>query len=294
LPAVSDPVDDRLRLWRNTIQLFHDVKSTGFLGPFKRAGFVHYRPEPQLKNAIGEDRRPDLVSVDDSGNWLALELTMDPKSKESQLSRYCDIDGRYLADYDLPAQNTKPDAISSRLEDADDGSFCKIVVNTVLEVRNEDTLRNQRLKNELMSARDVDLTRLPQLPITLVFESKGSEIRRGIRTQIMQLFNPNSQGTTAREVVDTALERLADVAPIEKKERLIELVKREMDGLVTNELSRYLEFAEGVYRSKIQMTLEHHAATRGRIGAILTAWAGEPRRIYSPKIDSYEITKGPP
>jgi hypothetical protein len=268
--------------------LFHEAKKLGFVGPFKKAGFTDYQPEPIMKNVEGETGEPDLVSWNKNGDWLAIELTLRMESKNTKLTIYSTLDPRYLADYGVSGIVSGPDVIVSRIESFDDGPFCRILVNDLLKVEGEERLRNDALRTELKKAENSDLRRLPSIPISLLPESKGNELRRGIVDQILQLFESSSQGATPEQIVDNALERLADRVRVERKGRLVKRVRDELDSLAGKELALYIEADEsGVYRARPSLNVDHHA-TRLRVSQILESWAGTPVPYHTPRIDSYE------
>ncbi|HIE31933.1 MAG TPA: hypothetical protein EYP67_06080 [Methanosarcinales archaeon] len=220
--------DDRIVLWRNTIQLFYQYNRPNFVGPFKAAGF-RYNVEPLFLSAEqGENLEPDIVASCETG-WLILELTTQPKSKEPKLDRYRSIDPRYLNNYGLSVHDGEPDVMTSRLSDnVDDGTYCQITVDSILKIEKEEYLHNQRLKDELIKAKGMDLRRLPELPITIIPEmvGKGGELRRGLIEIVMQIFDPNSDGKTPVQLVDEGLERLFDKTRLEAKRQLIDKVKK--------------------------------------------------------------------
>ncbi len=172
--------DYRINLWRNTIQLFHEIRRPHFVGPFKAAGLNYVVDRPFLTTQ-GNEQRPDIVASGEGG-WLILELTANLKSKKIQFDKYRMIDPRYLSSYGLYPHENKPDIMSSRLTHIDDGSYCQILVKDFLVLKNEEYLDNQYLKDELIKAKGIDLRKLPEIPITLVPEmvKYHLEIRRGL------------------------------------------------------------------------------------------------------------------
>lgn len=269
--------ESRIVLWRNTIQLFHEYKKSKFIGPFKAAGFS-YKVEPLFLSCDqGDDLEPDIVASGESG-WLVIELTTQPNSKKPKLDSYKSIDSRDLGQYGLPIHDGKPDVLISRLSFVDDGPYCQILVKDFLDVEKEEFLVNQRLKDELMNAKDLDLRRLPEIPITLLPEMKSQEIRRGLIEIIMKLFEPNNDGMTLVQLVDTGLERLFDKIRPASRSKLLSNVEREMDVLIKNNLSEYLEFKEGKYRATEKF--KQHHKTMGMISSKLKEWAGPSPQKY--------------
>lgn len=265
--------DYRIALWRNTIQLFHEYKHSNFVGPFKAAGFNYVVDSPFLTKQ-GDKPKPDIVASGEEG-WLVLEITADQKSKESKLDLYQMIDPRYLSNYGLITHKSKPDIISSRLSPINDGLYCQIIVKDFLEIRNEDQISNRRLKGELIRAKEkhLDLRKFPEIPITLLPEMKNhQEIRRGLIEIVMQLFAPNSEGKTPIQMVDEGLERLIDKVGVTEKHALIDRVKYQMDVLIGNHLSGYLEFKDNTYRATEKF--KQHHKTMDYISSKLKEWAG--------------------
>lgn len=263
--------DSRIILWRNTIQLFHEYRRPNFVGPFKAAGFNYVVDRPFL-NKQGDERSPDIVASGETG-WLVLELTLNQHSKELQLDKYGMIDPRYLATYGLFPHENEPDIISSRLDYIDDGSFCQILVQDFLELKNEEQLNNQHLKDELFKAKGTDLRKLPEIPISLVPEMVRYhlEIRRGLIEIIMQLFTPNNTGKTPVQMVDEGLDKLSDKIGVKEKRNLIERVKSEMDILMGNHLSGYIEFKDNIYKSTDKFKLHHKSMEY--VASKLKEWA---------------------
>ncbi len=265
--------DYRIALWRNTVQLFHEYKRTNFVGPFKAAGF-NYIVDLPFMTRQGEPRKPDIVASGETG-WLVLELTADQKSKEAQLDKYRAIDPRYLSNYGLFTHKSPPDIISSRFDFVDDGLFCQIFVKDIFNLKNEEQIVNQHLKTELIKAKEMglDLRKLPEIPITLLPEIKNQqEIRRGLIEIVMQLFAPNSVGKTPVQMVDEGLERLIDKIGVTEKHALMDRIKYQMDVLIENHLSGYLEFKDNTYRATEKF--KQHHKTMEYVASKLKEWAG--------------------
>ena len=269
--------DDRIVLWRNTIQLFYQYNRPGFVGPFKAAGFK-YNIEPLfLSSEQGANLEPDIVASCETG-WLILELTTQPKSKEPKLDRYRSIDPRYLSQYGLSVHDGEPDVMTSRLSFVDDGPWCQIMVDNVLKIEKEERLHNQCLKDELIKAEGMDLRKLPDIPITILPEMKRKEIRRGLVEIVMQLFDPSSEGKTLVQLVDEGLDRISDKIRPEVKGRLVAKVKTAMDDLTQNRLSEYLEFEDARYKATEKFKTHHK--TMEFITSRLKGWAGTPQTTF--------------
>lgn len=277
--------DYRIALWRNTIQLFHELKKPNFIGPFKAAGFNYVVDRPFMTK-LGESRQPDIIASGETG-WLVLELSADEKSKEAQLEKYRAIDPRYLGNYGLFPHENPPDMMSIRFDFVDDGSFCQIFVKDFFNLKNEEQIENQHLKTELIKAKEtgLDLRKLPEIPITLLPEMKNQrEIRRGLIEIVMQLFSPNSVGKTPIQMVDEGLERLIDKIGIPEKHALMDRVKYQMNILIENHLSGYLEFKDNTYNATEKFKMHHK--TLESVASRLKEWAGP-----SPQTELYRWTE---
>ena len=271
-----------MKLWRNTIQLFHRHRRSNFIGPFDAAGY-HYRVETLMLSKGGDESKPDIVASGDTG-WLIIELTTGPKSKRQQLDKYRLIDPRFLGQYGLDIHASEPNIISSRLSFIDDGQYCQILVKDILEVQKEDGLVDDKLRDALVEAREngIDLTELPEIPFTLLPEMKTMEIRRGLIPIIMELFEPMSEGMTAVQIVDEGLERLSGKIGIPDKSRLIRLVKEQMHELIISFLPKYLIEDELIYRATDRFN--RHYRSMKFVAFQLSKWAGIDA---GPKIEDY-------
>lgn len=263
-------LDDRILLWRNTIQLFHSYNRPDFVGPFKAIGFS-YVVERHFLTKQGEERKPDIVASGESG-WIILELTTQTGSKEPKLDTYKAIDPRNLNQYVSNTHDSTPDILSSRLSFVDDGPSCQIIVKDILRVEKEGYLDNQDLKDALGRAKGADLSKLPEIPVSIVPEMKSKEIRRGLVDIVMQLFEPNSDGKTSLQLVEEGLERLYDRIGVTEKRSLMNKVNNVMDDLIKNHLPEYLELTkEGKYKATEKF--KQHHKTMGHIASRLGDWA---------------------
>ena len=262
-------LDDRIALWRNTIQLFHRYNRPDFVGPFKAIGLSYVVERPFLTKQ-GEERKPDIIASGESG-WIILELTTQTGSKEPKLDAYNAIDPRYLSEYGLCIHDSTPDVLSSRLSFVDDGPYCQIIVKAILRVEKEECLNNQDLKDALNRAKGADLSKLPEIPVSIVPEMKPKEICRGLVDVVMQLFEPNSDGKTSIQLVEGGLERLSDKVGVTEKLSLKNKVNNVMDDLIKNHLPEYLELKEGKYKAREKF--KQHHKTMGHIASRLRDWA---------------------
>jgi len=263
--------DSRIVLWRNTIQSFHEYKRPKFIGPFKAAKFSYRVESLFLDSTNGKPLKPDIVASGKSG-WFVLELTTSPNSKKQNLESYEAIDPRGLSQYGLITHPKKPDIIMSRLSKVDDGPYCQIFVKDYLKIENEDYIKNNLLKKSLINAKETDLTRLPNISITLLPEMKPMEIRRGLIEIVIQLFQPEGDGKTVVQIVDDGLDKLSDKIGTAARTQLIDKVNNEMKILIKDYLSEYLEFKENKYISTAKF--KQHHKTMQYVVLKLGEWAG--------------------
>lgn len=267
-------LDDRIRLWRNSIQLFHTTNRPEYAGPFFAAGFRKYIIEPDLSSQNGDDRCPDIVAYnEDKTRWVCVELTTDSKkSKARVLDEYASLDSRSLSYLCGKDPKSPADVLSSRLSWVDDGDHCQIIVDRILEVRKDEYLQIPELHDALRNSRGINLDRLPEIPFSLVPESMAHyEIRRGIVDIVMQLFNPNSPGLNAKQICQIALERLEPLTSPKKVKVLRDRIERELADLVKTDLKGLLvRDTKGVYYPAPKV--KNHPQTREMIGRRLLSW----------------------
>ncbi len=267
---------DRLSLWRNTLQLFHRLNkpAPGFIGPFKQIEFSYVVERPVL-TIDGEQCTPDIIASGHTG-WVILELTTGPNSKEPKLGKYSSIKPSELSRYRLPEQTIPPDVICSRLEPANDGPYCKLIVKNKLHFENNCYMKNEELHKVLLKSSGIDLSKLPEIPITILPEmvGKSREIRQGLIDSVMQIFMPGSKGKTSNDLVRDGLERLYNLVSVAEITRLSNSIKNQMDVLTRDFLGDYLEFDSetGVYRAKEDFTT--HQKKLEHIHLKLAEWAG--------------------
>jgi hypothetical protein len=252
------------------------------MGPFKKAGLTKFVVDRSFMTINSSPVKPDIVGSGESG-WVAIEMTLWSESKESQLSSYASLDPRDLGKNGLFSRTDAPDVISSRLEPITDGPYCQLILKDRLQFSNESCIKNQALKEALLSANNIDLRKLPNIPITLVPEmaSKGKEIRRGISDIVMQLFDTNCDGKTVKEIVNQGLERIVDLISIPDRMGLESQVRVQINILIKDQLSEYLEFdaEHDIFRAIEQKELRTN--TKGLIAQKMTEWAIPPQTEIS-------------
>jgi len=282
LKCLPDP-DQRIILWRNTLQLFHAYKNQGFIGPFFSSDYGNYRVESPLSERETLKRRiPDIFACGPSG-WLIIELTCDDESKKGQLDADKNLDPRSLSGYGRKAYSSSPDTISSRLIENNDQGHCQMVVYSSFILKNEEFINNINLRNALIETKGKDLTKLPEIPFSLVPEMKNFEIRRGLVDIVMQIFYEKSEGKTPSEMCEEGLERLFDLVSPSARQSLVDKIQQEMDVLIRTDLAGYIEYKDGKYRSTSK--LKPYPLSRQVITQKLQSWANPTQRTipdYNP------------
>ena len=185
------------------------------------------------------------------------------------------MDPRDLGKHGLFSHTTAPDVISSRLAPITDGPYCQLILKDRLRFINTTCIKNRALEEALLDSNNIDLRKLPNIPITLVPEmaSKGKEIRKGIFDIVMQLFDTNSKGKTVTEIVDQGLERIKDSISFPDKMGLEKSVRYQMGILIKDHLSEYLEFDDGSDRYRAIEIKELRPNTKGLIIREISKWA---------------------
>jgi len=269
---------NKLELWRNTIQLFHNYEN--FEGPFYKAGYK-YVVERIFHDIIGYEKKPDIVCSSYDG-WAVIDVTTKLQSKEKQLISYQDIERRDLGQYGLNIHNTDPDIFCNRLQYVDDGPFPQLILKKKIKINNLELIKNQKLRTILSHYINIDLSKLPDLPFTLVPEMKKEEIRRGIITSVMQIFSPGCEGKTPLEIVREGTERLYDTLGPSAITSLVHKIQNEMDILIKKHLRGYLVFKDGKYQSTGKF--KQHYKTLEFISIKLREWSCA---IVTPTLDQY-------
>jgi hypothetical protein len=147
-----------------------------------------------------------------------------------------------LKRYRLQEHTIQPDIICCRLEPFNDGPYCKLIVREILNFENDNYIKNEELHKALLESSRTDLSKLPQIPITILPEmvGKGQEIRRGLIDSVMQIFMPDGKGKTSDDLVIDGLERLYDLVGVIEITGLANSIRYQMDVLVKDSLGDYL------------------------------------------------------
>ncbi len=265
-----------MRLWRNTIILFHDRRKPPFRGPFKEAGYQSFVIEPYLGIDDEDENNPDVVAAK-TPEWMIMELTFNAnESKECQLEKYSKVDPRTLSTYGLRGEG-EPSVICSRFSEVsseiDDGEFCQIFVKGRFAVAGTEYLEDDELREVLKESTGLQFKCIHDLSISFVPESRLQEIKRGLFPHIMKLFRPDSNGMTADDIVESGLDVIADKVAEKPKRELIEKVNVALYECERKVLSEYLKCEDGVYKSRLDEGADHYA-TRNKITQKLQSWAG--------------------
>ena len=272
LSEIDHRIDNRILLWRNTLQLFRHYKNLNFFGPFWKAGFSDFRIEtPLYKKDTGEEQNPDIVTSNEEG-WSIIEITGNGNSKSSILGSYLEIDSRSLSNFGLHSYGQQPpDILSSRIQYVEDGPYCQMVVWDKFEVHKAEFLKNEALKKALIETVGTDLSRLPEISISFIPESKKYELRRGLVDIIMQIFDPNSNGKTAHQMAIEGLDKLNPYVPNPELEKLKNKISVLMDDLCNRELKDYLEKIDHRYMATDKY--KKYPQTLKKVATILHDWA---------------------
>jgi hypothetical protein len=274
-------LDDRITLWRNALHLFYESRKPPYVGPFKQAGLSKIVIDRPFMTIDSKETYPDIVSSGEDG-WVVIEITTRPSSKESQLNSYALINPKNLGLYGLHPHATGPDVICARLDPVIDGPYCQLILRNRLQFKNGTCITNLKLREALTKANgNLDLHRLPNISIVIVPEmaSKGKELRRGIFDIVIQLFDTNCEGKTIERIVKEGLDKIESCISPKDRGSLELSVKTQMDILIKDHLSEYIEFdkTSGIYRAKNKTDL--HPNTRGFIVRELKKWAGGDRNL---------------
>ncbi len=232
----------RIELWRNTIQLFYSYHR--FSLPFAKANLSDFLIEAKLNTPSGKQKNPDIIAWN-SKIWLIIDLTFNDHSKADKLDEYKKIEPRelsHLCTSEYP-KKIPPETMSSRLSFNNDGNHCQIVVKDIFDVKNEKFISDTTLRNELIKMKGKSLKKLPTLPIALVPEMEGQEIREGIAGFVMQSFNGTAEGKSSYDLCKMGLDKIFDRTPSEKTHSLKERIDREMKLLTgKQDLKGYIEY----------------------------------------------------
>jgi hypothetical protein len=271
--------DNRIVLWRNTIQLFHTYRKVNFNGPFFTSGYTNYRVEsPLSEKTTGKSRVPDIFACGPQG-WLVIDLTLNTESKKEQLDSYKNLDSRSLSVYGCQAYATSPDTMSSRLTFNSDGDHCEMVVMNTFDLKKEQFIHDVLLRDALIGMKGQNMKKLPEIPFSLVPEMKHYEIRRGLIDIVMQLFDTKSEGKTPYQMCEEGLERLFELVTPTSRQSLIDKIKQEMDVLVKKDLAGYLVLNEGKYCATGKF--KQYPKSRLAVASKLQEWANPTQRTMA-------------
>ncbi len=251
-----------------------------------QAGYADYVIGPALFDDSGGQFQPDIVASNGT-SWLVIDLTENPASKAPKFDKYRRLNSRYLHDYGLPAAGGEPVVTSVRPAESNDGSYPQVVVGDRLKVINSQAIADPTLRESLLGAEGSELRMLPELPFTLVPESKGLEVRKALAPYLMRLFEPSRPPVSAMQLVDLCLERLSDHLSAQSRTSLVSKVKAELDTLLVSRRSKRiwgLERAEGEYRASELPS--YTSQTLSKVEGDIRDWC----RVKVP-LEHYEPTK---
>jgi hypothetical protein len=287
-------VDDRIRLWRNTVALFYELKTIGLKGPFKSAGYKIGIIEP-VADPTGAGGVPDIVCSSGS-KWAIIEVTLNDKPKKCQLDSYRDMNPRLFQQWLGDTITGKPNVICSRLEnDVDDDGYCQIFVRDRFDSKNTEKLSDTELAEYLRKFNGTDISRSPDIQIQLIPEmaSKSYELRRGLVNLVLKLAEPGCRGRTADQIVTSGLERIAENVSETSKGKLVKSVKQQLVQLVEGKMKDYMEYDDSspniVFRFKEGVNIENKN-TRSKIVRLLKEWVGE--RKGQTELSDYDSNDG--
>jgi len=245
----------RLDIWRQTVSLFHTYKRTisgEYSGPLHSAGYTTYRVAPHLRKRsnVHQTCEPDIFSWDTNRKKaLVLEITTNPDlddRKINQIQTYkSDINLRLITTLGAPSDISENDVILSHPEfyKSNPSVFCELAISSEFDMRNENCLSDNLLKDALHKYTENPLTRrVPGIQCTIVPEMHGDEIRIGIVPIVFLLFKEGSQGLTVKEFASIGLEKLEPTLSSHTFEDFLSTINKELDLLMNNYLPTYLEY----------------------------------------------------
>jgi hypothetical protein len=262
----------RLELWRRTIHLFHRAVSADWVGPFLDAGYTDYVVEPTFFDDAGNNGVPDIVASN-GDKWLAIDLTENPASKAPKFEKYRRLNARYLHDYGLPAATGEPITLAVRPLESRDGDYAQIVLGDTLKLVNIEAIPDPKLRTSLTKVEGRELRRLPELPFTLVPESKGLEVRKALAPYVMKLFDPSRPVYSAMDFVELGLERLSEHISAQARVSLVDKVKGELETVLISPRNKRvwgLERIAGGYRAAELQS--YTAQTLSKVEADIREW----------------------
>ena len=278
--------DPKLRLWRDTLHLFHKYERPPFAGPFNSLGY-RFKLCRTLLTDSGGRRIPDIVCSNDRG-WAVLELTTDPAPQTEQLRSYESLDPRHISAYGLQTHDSRPEVISCRAAVVGDGPYCELVLGDQLDVRKAERIVEDGLRDALTASQGTRLDRLPSATFTLHPESRGRDIRRGIQAHVLRAFAPGGSGITIMQIVEESLDGLSESVSPDTKAQLSDGVREVLRVLIQNHLSDYLELtSEDLLRPS--PGFKPNPRSFGVIERKVRDWAHVP-----PPLESFDSSAHPP
>jgi hypothetical protein len=277
--------NNRLKVWQNTFQLFCKYNHLNYVGPFIAAGYSGpvFEYLFLVKNSGGY-KTPDLVSENSSsGGWVVIDMTFNSKQKGDQLDSYKSIEPRSSSQYGMNFKG-EPDVILSQLSNADIANCCQLSVDSIFSVQKSHLLTDQNLAKELENFSGTDLSHYPQISIHLLSEMHRPEIRVGLISIIMQLFNPESEGMTIDDMCKIGLDKMFEFTSNAARSKLCSNISAVMQNLLeTNDkLKKLIQFKDGKYcltEKGLQMSKNLSPGSKFTIQNELIEWANDSKPI---------------
>lgn len=265
-------IGSRLELWRRAIYLFHRAVGANWIGPLLASRYADYVIGPAFFDDSGGRYEPDIVASNGT-SWLVLDLTENPASKAPKFDKYRRLNPRYLHDYGLLRASGEPVVFSVRPMESYDGAYPQVVLGDRLHLINPSAIGDSALRKSLLQAEGSELRKLPELPFTLVPESKGLEVRKALAPYVMKMFEPARPSVSAMQLVDLGLERLSDHISTQSRTSLVTKVKAELETLLVSPRNKRLwglERTEDGYRASELPS--YTAQTLSKVEAEIREW----------------------
>lgn len=246
----------RLDTWKFVFQLFHKYNKIGFAGPFINAGYDKYVCESFVTDREKHNEtKPDIFSWGSkSKKVLIVEITNNEfyEKKNKNMIKYKNTDPDLLSSFGVPYGCDKNiDVLLASDREQNESDWCQIILKEKLDVKYDENIIYDELRSSLIESIGINLTRLPDLSITLLPEMKKLEIRRGLEGYIHKIFEPNNEGYDADLLAEMGLDKFKYKFSKSSKKDLADKIDWQMKLLIQNYLSDYLEEVNGVYRAKL-------------------------------------------
>jgi|GEM_PF-4754120 len=276
--------DSRIELWQRTVQLFKNCDT--YTGPFYSVGITSY----EIEHVFSKDKdgfKPDIFGWSPRGTpetgddqTIALELTVDKTAnKNGQLLRYSQIPPENLRVFGAKTDKSPISILVSLSELRGHDSHCQLDLGGKnLVCYNLDSILDERIHDALKAANGTfDIEKLSSSDFTIVPESKHGELKRGMVQAIMEMFSPDANSFTARDITIICLGELHKHMDIKALNDLKSKVETELDGLITKHLKGEIVKKKDVY------TINKSGEAQSRrksISSKLNNWINDPQRNF--------------